>query len=189
MPMAEPSTPQPTYGAPAISSRPCSAPSSPCVPCTIGKKTSTPKRPDSSDGSRRWSAALGASTVRASAPSPTRSPPAAPGPRSAFDSISCQPPSRPMPISTGSKRWGSSAFRMPRADITLTSCSPERPPKITPTRSLRSVMRARPSIADPGGAARARAPASDASCARCRALRTGYPARSGSRCSAPRSGA
>jgi hypothetical protein len=33
---------------------------------------------------------------------------------------------------------------MPRADITLTSCSPERPPKITPTRSLPALMTAAP---------------------------------------------
>ena len=41
MPAAEPSTPAPTYGMSASSSRPWMVPSSPNVPCSTGKITST----------------------------------------------------------------------------------------------------------------------------------------------------
>ncbi len=41
MPTAEPITPEPTYGSPARSSRPCTVPSSPNVPCSTGNTTST----------------------------------------------------------------------------------------------------------------------------------------------------
>ena len=41
MPTDEASTPAPTYGRPASSSRPCTVPSSPKVPCSTGKITST----------------------------------------------------------------------------------------------------------------------------------------------------
>ncbi len=41
MQSAEASTPAPTYGTPASSSRPCTVPSSPNGPCRIGKTTST----------------------------------------------------------------------------------------------------------------------------------------------------
>src|SRR5690348_11128654 len=37
---AEPKTPQPTYGRPAISNKPCNVPSSHNVPCTTGNTTS-----------------------------------------------------------------------------------------------------------------------------------------------------
>jgi hypothetical protein len=37
---AEPSTPEPTYGSPSISSSPCTVPSSPNGPCRIGSTTS-----------------------------------------------------------------------------------------------------------------------------------------------------
>ena len=42
MPTAEASTPQPTYGTLASSSRPCTVPSSPCGPCSTGTMTSRP---------------------------------------------------------------------------------------------------------------------------------------------------
>ena len=44
MQSAEASTPAPTYGTPASSSRPWTVPSSPNGPCRIGKTTSTSPR-------------------------------------------------------------------------------------------------------------------------------------------------
>src|SRR5207247_1978210 len=45
MPIAEPSTPAPTYGRPASSSSPCTVPSSPYGPCINGMTTSTASSP------------------------------------------------------------------------------------------------------------------------------------------------
>jgi hypothetical protein len=42
-----------------------------------------------------------------------------------------------MPMGTASKRDASSACKMPRAERTLTSCSPDWPPKMMPTRKRR----------------------------------------------------
>jgi hypothetical protein len=47
-----------------------------------------------------------------------------------------QRPSRLMPIGTTSKRVGSMAAITEAALASDTSCSPERPPKTTPTRSF-----------------------------------------------------
>jgi hypothetical protein len=41
MPVAEPTTPDPTYASPASSNSPCMVPSSPKVPCSTGKTTSS----------------------------------------------------------------------------------------------------------------------------------------------------
>ncbi len=67
MAAAEAKTFAPTYGMPAISSRPWIVPSSPYAPCSTGKTTSTPASVEApSDGSRTISSVAvgsGASTT------------------------------------------------------------------------------------------------------------------------------
>src|SRR5581483_4841851 len=137
---ADPSTPAPTYGTLAISRSPWIVPSSPYVPCRTGKTTSmglspsararSPGRSARNATSPRWlgsvriAAAPGVSTlpsVSAFIGSPVRS----------------QAPSRVMPRGTTSYFSGSSAAMIDFAEASDTSCSPERPPKITPTRMRR----------------------------------------------------
>ena len=57
-----------------------------------------------------------------------------------FTSPTSQRPSRVMPIGTISNRSGSIARMMVCAERSETSCSPERPPKTTPTRSFRAML-------------------------------------------------
>ncbi len=77
------STPAPTYGTPAISSRPWIVPSSPNGPCRIGRTTSTPARTPGTDATE--AAGAGATAVppaprSAPAPGPATAPGSAPGP-------------------------------------------------------------------------------------------------------------
>src|SRR4051812_32563115 len=54
MPTADPSTPDPTYGSPANSNKPCTVPSSPYGPCSNGSTTSTASDgPDADTNSAR----------------------------------------------------------------------------------------------------------------------------------------
>ena len=95
---ADPATPEPTYGSPTISSMPCSFPSSPNGPCSIGSTTSigpasspavagTPARPAGT--SARPSDVPGSSASR---PGSSAGVPAASAGRD--DSSICQPPAR-----------------------------------------------------------------------------------------------
>src|SRR5690606_30005712 len=138
IPTAEPATPEPTYGTPASSKRPWTVPSSPLGPCRTGKTTSKARRSASSAGGRpptatrpgpAGSARNAAGTIWASrsfAPSLS----AASG-----SSPTSHRPSLVMPMGITSYLAGSSAFMTDSADIRLTSCSPDRPPKRTATRT------------------------------------------------------
>ena len=79
MQSADAATPEPTYGTPASSSRPCTVPSSPNGPCRIGSTTSTAP-------SAAGVAAVGIGS--AESPWPSSWPPPAGG--------SAQAPSRPI---------------------------------------------------------------------------------------------
>src|SRR5205807_897309 len=161
MPAAEPSTPAPTYGMSASSSRPWIVPSSPKVPCRTGNMMSTLM---ARSVARRASAGPSKGTspppcrCMGSGGTTTASPlanSAAPGVasgspalrwrassaglpcnrRSAAPAVS-QRPCLVMPIGTTSYLFLSIALRTEAADRSETSCSPLRPPNRTPTRNL-----------------------------------------------------
>ena len=70
---AEAATPAPTYGTSAVSSSPCTVPSSPCGPCSTGKTASTGRAaPPSSDASRAEPS--GAGTTATGSPSTLQPP-------------------------------------------------------------------------------------------------------------------
>src|SRR5262245_58580966 len=133
MPSALPSTPAPTYGTPATSSKPWIAPRSPRGPWSTGKTTSTTDRDPSastnagvpSSPARRASAAVSATTSGIRPVSDG----SAGGPGSTYHR-----PSRAIPIGTTSTLSPSSASITERADRQLISCSDERPPNSTTTR-------------------------------------------------------
>ena len=116
MQSADAATPAPTYATPANSSSPCTVPSSPNGPCRIGSTTSTLPR---------VAGAFAAGTGRVSATEPS-----APEPSS-----HC--PSRPIATVAISYCSGSSPSSTARADASEISCSLERPPARTATRTRR----------------------------------------------------
>ena len=128
MPIAEPSTPAPTYATSASSSSPCTVPSSPYVPCNTGKITSSEPSSCVIDDGVVATATVGASSSSFS----RRGSPVAPA--SIFSDCARQRPCLSMPINTGSKRVRSSAASTLRADRMETSCSAERPPNRITTR-------------------------------------------------------
>ena len=128
MATAEASTPQPTYGTPASSSKPCTVPSSPSGPCSTGKTTSR----SSSDSVRGTMPTAGSAATSAAGIASDDEPASS----NCDASPNSQRPCLSMPIGTISYRSGSKAPITERAERRLTSCSPERPPKRTPTRSL-----------------------------------------------------
>src|SRR5205085_6924076 len=150
MPTADASTPAPTYGTSASSSSPWMVPSSPYGPCSMMTTTSRPARSSAGippAGSTRTSAleasavsALSARSARAFLTAPVASPLGRPT-RACVASArrgsppTTQRPSRPIPMGTTTWPRCSSAEITEAADARETSCSPERPPKITPTRS------------------------------------------------------
>ena len=108
-------------------------PSSPNGPCRIGKTTSTSVRvPSSATIARSPGSRASATPGPLSAVTAGRAPPAAAGAGSA--STRCQRPALSMPTVTTSNRSGSRASSTERAEMTETSCSAERPPKMTRTR-------------------------------------------------------
>jgi hypothetical protein len=120
MQSAEASTPAPTYGTPASSSRPCTVPSSPNGPCSTGKTTSTPARV----------AAISLEGSRASS-----------DPGEACNSLllagsSCQRPSRSIRTDTTSLPLRSSAPITLVAEAIEIGFSLERPPRITAMRRV-----------------------------------------------------
>src|SRR5881296_2538238 len=150
MPTAEASTPAPTYGTSASSSSPWIVPSSPYGPWSMTTTTSRPARNSAGmppAGSTRTSAveasavsALSARSASAFLTAPVASPLGRPtracvasAPRGSPPTT--QRPSRPIPMGTTIWPRCSSAAITEAADASETSCSPERPPKITPTRS------------------------------------------------------
>ncbi len=143
MPSADASTPDPTYGRPASSSMPCTVPSSPCVPCRIGKTTSTRPRERSAPSASRTVSSrpavpsgqrtrvpLSATRGRASASSASAE---------ASSSWRVKAPSGVMPTGITSNRSRSMAPSTPLAVAQLMECSLEVPPKRSTTR-IRAVM-------------------------------------------------
>src|SRR5574337_604368 len=147
IPAAEASTPAPTYGMPASSRSPWTVPSSPYGPWSMISTTSSSRLSPGGKPSAAWSrasAALAASAASARATSPSFTGLAASPAGSALRTLSArafkgspptsQRPSLVIPIGTGSKRLRSRAPRTDAAEARETSCSPERPPKMIPTR-------------------------------------------------------
>src|SRR5574341_2378682 len=137
IPTDEPTTPAPTYAASAISNRPWSVPSSPKVPCRTGKYTSTSVSFSSLEPRNTYTPASDGSgeTITGFSPSvlpcsnaPITSPP--------LNHL----PACVTPICVTSYLAGSSTESTDRADMSETSCSPERPPKRTATLSLRGAV-------------------------------------------------
>ena len=124
---AEPSTPAPTYGTSSISHSPCTVPSSPNGPCRIGSTTSTSSGEAATSSVPSWRAA---GTIGLDAPGSSAAAPAA---------GSSHRPSRPISIGTTSNRAGSSAATTEAAEAREMSCSDERPPDRTATRTRRCV--------------------------------------------------
>ena len=139
------STPEPTYGTPAISSRPWMVPSSPYGPCRTGNTTSTPRSApralgrldhDQPAGGRVAGQHHGGARVHrgqlaaADAAARAGSPPA-----------STQRPSGVMPTGTTSYSSRSSAASTLPALTQEMACSVLRPPNTTATRTLRADMR------------------------------------------------
>src|SRR5271168_3149668 len=130
MPTAEASTPEPTYGTPASSSSPCTVPSSPNVPCSTGNITSIREGGPAGDSPTPISEpALGSGGSITRCPRLSTS-----GSSFCVFSPTSQRPSLVMPMGTASYFSGSSARSTDCAEAIETSCSPERPPKSTPTR-------------------------------------------------------
>ncbi len=118
MATAEAATPAPTYGTPAVSSAPCTVPSSPWGPWSTGKATSRPRGGTSPASDTSWARPSGPGTIATGRPS------------------TLQTPSAEMTTGTTSKRSGSSAAITAAADASETSCSLLRPPIRTATRVL-----------------------------------------------------
>src|SRR6058998_1097091 len=149
-PRSEASTPAPTYGTSASSSSPWIVPSSPYGPWSMTTTTSRPARNSAGmppAGSTRTSAveasavsALSARSASAFLTAPVASPLGRPT-RACEASArrgsppTTQRPSRPIPMGTTVWPRRSSAAITEAAEASETSCSPDRPPKITPTRS------------------------------------------------------
>ncbi len=145
------STPAPTYGTPAISSRPWMVPSSPNGPCSIGSTTST-----SSSRCGIWPGAL-AVTGRGSAHGTTcasgsttastdGSWPAVTPSLAGSSAASTQRPSRVMPTGMTSYLSRSIARSMLPPPMQDTACSGPLPPKMTATRILRWSFTLLPSV-------------------------------------------
>ncbi len=122
MQSADAATPAPTYGTFASSSSPCTVPSSPNGPCSTGKTTSTPP---SVAGTCEVGTGSVSAVDRVSRSSSGRDP-----------EPSSQRPSRAISTVTVSKRAGSSASSTERAEASEMSCSLERPPMTTATRTF-----------------------------------------------------
>src|SRR5262245_34047605 len=139
MPQAEASTPQPTYGMSAISSSPWTVPSSPYVPWRTGKITSigvlssafdalSPLKPGSPASETAELSNLSNSFSKISRVGAVRSW----RDRSGLSHL----PELSIAIGTTSYLLLSICSITVFAERTAISCSPERPPKITPTRSF-----------------------------------------------------
>src|SRR5262244_1421263 len=128
-------------------------PSSPRGPCSMISTTSSRWRSPGgrlSEDSMRCSAAVPAASVARPASACFTEASAPPSPRAwrAASSASArmgspptsQRPSRVMPMGTGLKRSRSMAERTEAALARETSCSPDSPPKITPTRSFFAML-------------------------------------------------
>src|SRR5947209_11337553 len=124
---AELCTSQPAYGMPESSSSPCTAPSSPNLPCSTGTTTSRPivSYFPSSRTSSPWTSRSGDST----AVRPSCQP--ASGPSQSF-----HVPCSVIPIQNGSYFPVSRCPATSRADLTETGCSSPAPPKRIPTFTL-----------------------------------------------------
>ena len=134
MPIADEATPQPTYFKSAISSRPCTVPSSPKGPWSRGKTTSiagpisTLVASVESIRRRRLSPPpRGRKTCLPSAGNSARAVASVSSTRAA-SSVRYQRPSLVIPIVTTSYFSWSIAPRTPRAVISEMECSDERPP-------------------------------------------------------------
>ena len=138
---AEASTPAPTQAILAARNRPCSVPSSPVGPWTIGKATSISNAtspvatsmiwPVSRPGTTASSVSLAFRAIRfGSSGAWTKS----------SASAACQTPALSMPMTDTANRSRSRAATILRAEASETSCSAEAPPQITATRILSSLV-------------------------------------------------
>ena len=140
MPHDDASVPQPTNGIAANSSRPWSVPSSPYVPCRTGNTTS--RRPtfdllsSSISSLRDGSPTIATSSVELPSCCFDNSRWALAGNNSAAAAGASQFPSFVIAMGMTSYFDLSIASMTERAERIETSCSPERPPKITPMRSF-----------------------------------------------------